>query len=119
MSVYLDDVCSDLSVFHGIRDATRLDSAVFFQLAVRLPAYRGAVAAAILADRSDSPESAQQAPVARPQEPRPINPDDDLRSRFMAAQSLPVATAAQLAGITRQASMPGDVAGTVVQVPAT
>ena len=45
MWVYLllDDVCSDMSRFHGVRDITTLDCPTFFALARRLPAYQGAV----------------------------------------------------------------------------
>jgi hypothetical protein len=42
---HLDDIASDLSVFHGIRDAGEMESSVFFMLARRLGAYQGAVAA--------------------------------------------------------------------------
>jgi hypothetical protein len=41
--VLLDDVCSDMSRFHGIRDITALDGPTFFKLAYRLPIYDGAV----------------------------------------------------------------------------
>jgi hypothetical protein len=41
----LDDVCSDLSAFHHVADASELEGAVFFRLAMRLPFYDGAVAA--------------------------------------------------------------------------
>jgi hypothetical protein len=41
----LDDVCSDLSRFHHVADASELEGAVFFRLAMRLPSYGGAVAA--------------------------------------------------------------------------
>jgi hypothetical protein len=102
-------------VFHGIRDANELDSPVFFTLAVRLPAYRGAVSARIAALAADDDEAPAATPGRRPAGPAPGS-GDDLRTRFMAAQSLPVASAADLAGITARASMPGQPAGRVVQV---
>ena len=46
---HLDDVESDLSVFHRVDDWQRLDSPRFFRLAERLPAYNGAVRAALAA----------------------------------------------------------------------
>jgi hypothetical protein len=42
---YLDDIASDLSAFHRIDDASELEARVFFTLAMRLPAYSGALAA--------------------------------------------------------------------------
>lgn len=41
---------SDFSVFHRVDDPYRLPSPRFFRLAERLPAYKGAVAAALAAD---------------------------------------------------------------------
>ena len=40
----LDDIDSDFSVFHRIDAPEALPAARFFQLVVRLPAYRGALA---------------------------------------------------------------------------
>jgi hypothetical protein len=49
-------VCSDLSVFHGIRDAMReLDGPTFFALAYRLDAYQGAVTAAAMREAGEGP----------------------------------------------------------------
>jgi hypothetical protein len=39
------DICSDLSAFHRIDDASELEGPVFFALAQRLPFYDGAVRA--------------------------------------------------------------------------
>jgi hypothetical protein len=115
----LDDVCSDLSAIHGIRDATRLGSAQFFTVAVRLPYYRGAVAARIaaLAAEDDAAPGMPPRPGRPAAAPAPGS-HDDIRARFAAAQSMPVATAGELAAITARASLPGQPAGSVVQVPA-
>jgi len=43
----LDDIASDLSAFHRIDDYRDMDSARFFMLALRLPAYRGVCRARI------------------------------------------------------------------------
>jgi hypothetical protein len=43
----LDDVCSDMSVYHRISDIRLLDAPTFFSLARRLPAYNGAVCIAL------------------------------------------------------------------------
>jgi len=112
-------VCSDLSAIHGIRDATRLDSAVFFTLAVRLPAYRGAVAASIAAAAAEAAQDGQPpAPtVAAPVPAAAPARDQDIRARFAAAGRMPVATAGQLAAMSARASAPGQPAGSVAQVP--
>jgi hypothetical protein len=39
----LDDVCSDMSVYHRVNDILKLPGVVFWRLADRLPAYNGAV----------------------------------------------------------------------------
>lgn len=46
---HLDDIESDLSVFHRVDDWRQLDPPRFFRLAERLPAYQGAVRAALAA----------------------------------------------------------------------
>jgi hypothetical protein len=40
-------VCSDMSVFHGVRDIYTLDSQTFFRLAYRLLDYEGATLASV------------------------------------------------------------------------
>lgn len=46
---YLDDIDSDMSVFHRVDDAhTTLPAAVYFARAERLPAYRGVMRARVL-----------------------------------------------------------------------
>jgi hypothetical protein len=42
---FLDDVASDMSVFHRIEEVEKMPARRFFSFAVRLPAYSGAVAA--------------------------------------------------------------------------
>lgn len=41
---HLDDVASDMSVFHRVDDVTELDAVTFWKLAWRLPAYQGRMA---------------------------------------------------------------------------
>lgn len=103
-------MCSDLSAVHGIRDATRLDSATFFTLAYRLTAYQGVIAARAAAQREQDGVSAS--PGA------PVHPgsSQDVRARFRAATSMPVASATELRAITAHASLPGQPAGTITEV---
>lgn len=58
----LDDVCSDLSAFHHVADASELEGAVFFRLAQRLVSYQGAVRARL--ERELRRVQATGAPVA-------------------------------------------------------
>jgi hypothetical protein len=46
-------VASDLSAFHGIRDAGEMEASEFFMLAMRLPAYTGALAAVAARQRQE------------------------------------------------------------------
>jgi hypothetical protein len=57
---FLDDVCSDMSVFHGVRDITTLDGPTFFKLAFRLPAYQGAVLVTLKGVASELQEEAEE-----------------------------------------------------------
>jgi len=50
---HLDDVASDMSVFHRIRDIGAMRSTVLLRLAMRLAAYNGAVAARMAAERRE------------------------------------------------------------------
>lgn len=47
---HLDDIASDMSVFHRIDDVMALDGPAFFKLAWRLPAYTGVMQARALAE---------------------------------------------------------------------
>lgn len=60
---HLEDVASDLSVFHRVDDWRELPSSRFFLLSERLPAYDGVVRAVLLAGQP-SPPVAAPAPVA-------------------------------------------------------
>lgn len=72
---YIDEVCSDFSVYHRIDDVDRLDAPTFFRLAKLLPAYNGALAARIAErERQQQP----QRPAAYPQ-PTGTAPDGDRR----------------------------------------
>lgn len=51
---YLDDVASDMSVFHRVDDVTALDGPTLFKLAWRLPAYSGAVRAVVQAQQQET-----------------------------------------------------------------
>ena len=44
---YLDDIESDMSVFHRVDDIHGMESERFFRFATRLPAYEGVLAARI------------------------------------------------------------------------
>jgi hypothetical protein len=66
----LPDICSDLSAFHRIDDATELEGPVFFALAQRLPFYDGAVRARAVrevrrAQAAGQPGQAGSAPPGR------------------------------------------------------
>lgn len=56
---HLDDICSDLSVFHRIDDIFDLDAVTFWRLAWRLPAYQGRMAVVVqeLQERQDQATS--------------------------------------------------------------
>ena len=110
MLTHLDDVCSDLSVFHGVKDASRLDAVTFHKLTYRLTAYQGAVAARAAAQHergssSGSPRAAQPGGSA------------DVRARVRAAQSMPVASAAELMAAAAPVSGLPALA-TITRVPA-
>ena len=51
---YLDDIASDLSAIHGIRDMTCLSGPVFCKLAMRLTAYQSVMQARVTALVNDS-----------------------------------------------------------------
>jgi hypothetical protein len=50
----LDDIASDLSVFHRIDDPSTLDGPRFFRLAWRLAAYQGVMQARVTAEQQAS-----------------------------------------------------------------
>ncbi|MCX4750896.1 hypothetical protein OG455_41180 [Kitasatospora sp. NBC_01287] len=71
----MDDIESDLSVFHRIDDPTALDGPRYFRLVWRLAAYQGVMQARTLAARDEQ----QQSPAAGPRHEagtgrRDINP---------------------------------------------
>lgn len=47
LRAHLDDVCSDMSVFHRVDDVLELDGATLWRLAWRLPAYQGRMAVVV------------------------------------------------------------------------
>ena len=109
---HLDDVCSDLSVFHGVRDASRLDAVTFHKLTYRLAAYQGAVAARAAAQQAEATVTVT-ATVGACGSPRR---DADVRARFRAAQAMPVASAAELmAAVAPVSGLPA--VGTITSVP--
>jgi hypothetical protein len=81
----LDDICSDLSVFHRIEDASELEGPVFYKLAQRLPFYEGAVRAHFAKMARRAQAAARPAPDAQPAAPQPAR--------------LPPATGASLADL--------------------
>jgi len=71
---HLDDIASDMSVFHRVDDITVMPGRAFFRLAYRLPAYEGVMRARVLAEQEDQqPRSDHQPAAPRPQA-REINP---------------------------------------------
>ena len=72
---YLDDIASDMSVFHRIDDVTALDGPRFFRLAWRLSAYTGVMQARVVAE-SEADHDRPTAPSADPYRgsPREVNP---------------------------------------------
>lgn len=57
---HLDDIASDMSVFHRIDDVLAMDGPAFFKLAWRLPAYTGVMQARAI-EESESSAPAQPA----------------------------------------------------------
>ena len=71
----LDDIESDMSVFHRVDDIGALDGPKFFRLAWRLPAYQGVIRARLLAEREDRRETpSSDRPAASPTGARDWNP---------------------------------------------
>lgn len=71
---YLDDVASDMSVFHRVDDITELAGPVFFRLVWRLPAYAGVLQARQAAESQDAQPAASAPAFAYGGAPRDINP---------------------------------------------
>lgn len=55
----LDDIASDMSVFHRVDDITALDGPTLFRLAWRLPAYEGAMRLRVMEAHDADPDSAR------------------------------------------------------------
>jgi len=71
----MDDVLSDMSVFHGVDDIGPLPASMFFPRMYRLPAYRGAVAQALVRDLEDiEARPAPRRTELPPSEPPPEKP---------------------------------------------
>lgn len=68
---HLDDLASDFSAIHGVRDCSRLSGPAFFRGATRLPAYRGVMRERVLAEQEDAPAQPQQAQRAPSYAPQP------------------------------------------------
>lgn len=56
---YLDDIASDLSVFHRIDDANVLNGPAFFRLVFRLAAYQGVIRGRLEAVLREDPPAQQ------------------------------------------------------------
>lgn len=54
----LDDIASDMSVFHRVDDITTLDGPTLMRLAWRLPAYEGAMRSRVMAEQEEHPAAA-------------------------------------------------------------
>lgn len=63
---HLEDVASDLSVFHRVDDWRGLPSSRFFLWAERLPAYDGAVRAVLMAEQTASAPAPARGVSAHP-----------------------------------------------------
>lgn len=63
---YLDDIESDMSVFHRVDDPWSMPAPRFFAFATRLPAYDGALAIAYRAATEAKPTQPAAVPVAAP-----------------------------------------------------
>ncbi|MEV8610112.1 hypothetical protein AB0383_19670 [Amycolatopsis sp. NPDC051373] len=61
---HLEDVLSDMSVFHRVDELDQLPAAVFLPRMVRLPVYDGAVRHALRCD-AEQPPTARTAPAPR------------------------------------------------------
>lgn len=68
---HLDDVLSDMSVFHRVDDIDQLPSAVFWPRVVRLPVYDGAVRFALLEAPAPERQAARPAPAEPTSQPKP------------------------------------------------
>ncbi len=69
----MDDVLSDMSVFHRIDDLDQVPAAVFFPRMVRLPLYDGAVRNALLRAEPDPAVPPSPRPAPQPQaSPEPV-----------------------------------------------
>jgi hypothetical protein len=64
---HLDDLASDFSAIHGIRDMTVLDCRSFFALAHRLTAYRGVLRERALREAAEDAGQAPAPPAAAPE----------------------------------------------------
>lgn len=93
----LDDLASDFSRFHGIRDAGSLPSRVFLRLAARLEAYGGVMAAR----RMGTLTAPQRAPDRPQPAPRPsrYSATSPYYNNARAAEGAPPATGGVLAGL--------------------
>jgi hypothetical protein len=94
---HLTDIASDLSAFHRIDDPGEMESAVFFALAYRLPAYSGAMAAVAARQAQEQGGSAGRGRAA-PRYERNSSAANNART----AEAAPVATAAALASANAQ-----------------
>ena len=73
MADHVEDIVSDFSAIHGIRDIRTMSSRVFVMLASRLAAYPGTVQVrARAAQRTRSPSSTPTSSAARPDAPAAI-----------------------------------------------
>ncbi|WP_042400215.1 hypothetical protein [Streptacidiphilus carbonis] len=71
----LDDIASDMSVFHRVDDITALDGPTLMRLAWRLPAYEGAMRSRVMAEQEENPSPSPQGRVSAPRgESREWNP---------------------------------------------
>jgi hypothetical protein len=72
---YIDDIESDMSVFHQADDALSMSSALFFKRAARLVAYDGAMQKRLIAEQRQETAPGPSAPEQAHRRRRPPGPD--------------------------------------------
>jgi hypothetical protein len=91
--VYRDDIASDFSVFHRIRDIGAMGSREFLRLASRIGVYNGAVTAKARHDRQGKPQQQARQP-AQPARRSPLAPAGSADGDAVPASSKTVGTVA-------------------------
>lgn len=83
----LDDIASDMSVFHRVTDITLLDGPTLFRLAWRLPAYEGAMRLRVMEAHAAEPAAPPGASFGSPAS-GPVEWNPGTRETLMADPAL-------------------------------